>query len=97
MSANPPYSAIARIVDYVLQKDSEDWERRELELGPIGNRDHVVNAAWEVQAWLDALLMTPFAQDVIDRLARADDGASPKKPGVSRRDDEQGARALGVF
>jgi len=63
----PPYAAIARLVDHVCKTESEDFNRRMLELGPIGNRDHILHAAHEVQDWLDLLLMTQWAQDTMDR------------------------------
>jgi hypothetical protein len=54
-------------VDHVCKTESEDFNRRMLELGPIGNRDHILHAAHEVQDWLDLLLMTQWAQDTMDR------------------------------
>jgi hypothetical protein len=69
----PPYAAIARLVDHTMNEDTiRDWREREERLGPIANRDHILNAAEEVQSWLDVLLMTPWSQAVMDRLEGRD-------------------------
>jgi hypothetical protein len=56
----PPYAAINRLVEHVLLNEPQidHWRACEEAYGPSKNKDHIVNAAWEVQCWLDANLMT---------------------------------------
>jgi hypothetical protein len=68
MMKEPPYAAIHRLVEYVGKTTSDDCDECERRLGPVGNRDHIFHSAIEVQTWLDALEMTPWAQEQMDRL-----------------------------
>jgi hypothetical protein len=68
MTKKPPYAAIHQLMEYVFKHAKRDYDECERRLGPTGNRDHVFNSAWKVQTWLDALEMTPWAQEQMDRL-----------------------------
>ena len=57
---NPPYASIFRLLEYVLPHAEKDYNH--------GDRDHIWHCAMKVQTWLDALEMTPWAQEQWDRL-----------------------------
>jgi hypothetical protein len=55
----PPLAEINKLVDWILSREDG--------LGPIRNKDHIVNAAWVVQEWLDINLMTAWSQETIEK------------------------------
>ena len=63
----PPYAAIHRLMEYVFKAEGKEYSERVMRTG-LPQPGHIVESAEEVQTWLDALDMTPWAQEMVEYL-----------------------------